>query len=92
MFLKSLLREVSFNFFWMMFEILSTCCSYGFTDRRECHILSLFNFTLVLLISRQDVESYIVKFVLESVFGCFFYYIDVFGKKIYCFSKPKMND
>ena len=42
-----------------MFEILSTCCSFGFTDRRECLILSLF---YIGALSRQDVESYIVKF------------------------------
>ena len=42
-----------------MFEILSTCCSYGFMDRRECLILSLF---YIGALSQQDVESYIVKF------------------------------
>ena len=42
-----------------MFEILSTCYSYDFTDRRECLILSLF---YIGALSRQDVESYIVKF------------------------------
>ena len=48
----------SFILFWM-FEILSTCCSYSFTDHRECLILSLF---YIGALSRQDVESYIVKF------------------------------
>ena len=33
--------------------------SYGFTDRRECLILGLF---YIGALSRQDVESYIVKF------------------------------